>query len=1323
MAGNPSSPYLVANLLEKMSHHDSDYRYMATVDLMAALQTEGFALEDVNEKKVVSALIKLLDDQNGEVQNLAVKCFAPLTKKIHESQLQEVVDQLCRLLMDKRPELRDIACISLKTVIVEIPSGSVVASKVVSSLIPKLLNQFTTNAKDLQLDVIDILSEVLSRFGQSLTQGANGSQLQKSIQDTLYPLLHHSRPAVRKRATGAIGNSVTHIPDDLFHTLVKKLLADLRNEGRSANHEKLRTFIGCLATLSRYSSHRLGQYLNDTLPLVLEYTEFNDDELRENCLHALDSFVLRCPTEMTPHIPTVIDVSLRYIKHDPNFQYEDEDEDGSEAMDVDDGGEGNGSEDDDEEDDDEYDEADYSDEDDVSWKVRKASSKLLASIIGTRSELLVDLLQNVAPVLIARFKEREESVRVDILNTFITLVRQTGVAAGIGKASETSTARKRDTKRRKGASGAVEMEVTGPRELLEEHVPRLSKALSKQLNGKSIQTRQTGFTLLRELVRVLDGGLDFHMGLFIPAIESSLTSATPGHPSKSSTNSNLKIELLEFLRILFMTHEPHVFHKYLARLVPPIVTAAKDKFYKITSEALSVFVELTKVLRPISYDEESNRHQIGPLSSPELDKYLQLMYSTTLDRLKAADIDLEVKERSIVALGIMLSQAGDLLPSDQIRTLVLPLLVDRLKNELTRLTTVRVLTSIAESPLFEDVATSRKIDLTPILPEVVPEVASYLRKSHRQLRVASLQCLETFVRRYGKQLGPSIYPTILSEVRPLLSDSDLHILPLAMSVVCVVVYNGPGTDVLPIVKKDILPQIVKMMIESPHLVGAGPGLEALLQVWQCVVRIGGSELFTRSVDMLLQPVVGQPGQPAAGKQAFSVIAQSIAILCLNWEKDAPPTIEKFINEVENDSSKESMRYVSLLTLGEIGRKKDLSGLHPELDQTLLKLFASPSEEIKQAAAFALGNIALGNLQRYMPIVLTTVREGGKKRYLVLVALKEIITRFSHHEASAASTSTLQAFAPELWQVLFQHTEETEEEATRNIIAECLGKLSLSQPGTFLPDLQSRLAASNAHARATVVTAIRFTFTEHVEHEDFDTLLRPLIVDFLRLVKDDDLNVRRVSLTTLNSAAHNKPHLIRESLGELLPLLYDETVVKSELIHVVEMGPFKHQVDDGLDTRKAAYECMYTLLETCLSRIDVFGFLQRVMNGLSDPSHDIKVLTHLMLQRLASLSPTAVAQKLDEMVEPLKVTLFSKPKQNAVKQETEKTNELVRSAARTVLILARLSDAGVSPRFTDFVKEVQGPQSPVADVMAAESQYGTQTNGVGYGFGVVPMDLS
>lgn len=62
-------------------------------------------------------------------------------------------------------------------------------------------------------------------------------------------------------------------------------------------------------------------------------------------------------------------------------------------------------------------------------------------------------------------------------------------------------------------------------------------------------------------------------------------------------------------------------------------------------------------------------------------------------------------------------------------------------------------------------------------------------------------------------------------------------------------------------------------------------------------------------------------------------------------------------------------------------------------------------------------------------------------------------------------------------------------------------------------------------------------------------------------------VRRAGIAALVSAAHQKPEKIHHLLGELMPILYGETVVRKDLIHIVDMGPFKHVVDDGLEVRK------------------------------------------------------------------------------------------------------------------------------------------------------------
>lgn len=48
---------------------------------------------------------------------------------------------------------------------------------------------------------------------------------------------------------------------------------------------------------------------------------------------------------------------------------------------------------------------------------------------------------------------------------------------------------------------------------------------------------------------------------------------------------------------------------------------------------------------------------------------------------------------------------------------------------------------------------------------------------------------------------------------------------------------------------------------------------------------------------------------------------------------------------------------------------------------------------------------------------------------------------------------------------------------------------------------------------------------------------------------------------------------------------------------VDLGPFKHKIDDGLELRKAAFECMDVLLERCRDCIDMPAFITHLEKGL------------------------------------------------------------------------------------------------------------------------------
>ncbi|XP_043248017.1 cullin-associated NEDD8-dissociated protein 1 isoform X1 [Colletes gigas] len=1203
-----SVSYQIANLLEKMTSSDKDFRFMATNDLMSELQKDSIKLDDDSERKVVKMLLKLLEDKNGEVQNLAVKCLGPLVNKVKEYQVETIVDALCSNMVSDKEQLRDISSIGLKTVISELPLGSSALVANVCKRITGRLSSAIEKQEDVsvQLEALDIVADLLSRFGALLVA------FHSIILAALLPQLSSPRQAVRKRTIVALSHLLTSSNNYLYNKLLNHLLEGLTTQTAK---NVIRTYIQCIASICRQAGHRFGEQIERVMPLIVQYSNEDDDELREYCLQAFESFVYRCPKEITPHINKIIEICLVYITYDPNYNYDDDMSDSSDGegvvMEIEEDGEEDA-------------EDEYSDDDDMSWKVRRATAKCLEAVVSTRRELLPDLYKVVSPALISRFKEREENVKSDIFHAYIALLRQTRPATGVPLDPD-----------------AMEDD-DGPISLLQQQVPLIVKAVHRQMKEKSIKTRQDCFSLLKELVLVLPGALNNHIPALISGIQYSL--------GDKNSSSNMKIDTLAFIHTLLITHQPEVFRAHMAVLVPPIIAAVGDPFYKITAEALLVLQQLVQVIRP------HNKPCYFDLTSLSGE-----IYHCTLMRLKTADIDQEVKERAIACMGQILAHFGDIL-CDELR-LCLPIFLDRLRNEITRLTTVKALTCIASSPL--------RVNLEQIMEEAIPILGSFLRKNQRALKLCSLSLLDTLVQNYSSALHVDLLDKVTTELPALLNETDLHIAQLTLNLLTTIAKLHPVA--LTRVSDNILPEIL-VLVKSPLLQGVA--LNSMLEFFQALVQADIPDLGYRE---LLSMLIASVSLSVLHKQAYHSLAKCAAALTITWHQEAQAVVEQFLKDVQNPQS-DAQHIFALLVIGEIGRHVDLSGI-ASLKHIILNSFSSHSEEVKSAASYTLGNIAVGNLPEYLPFILKEIEAQPKRQYLLLHSLKEIITCQS---ASPSGVSHLQNFVPSIWMLLYRHCECTEE-GTRNVVAECLGKLTLIDPTTLLPRLQESLKSPSAFMRTTTVTAVKFTISD--QPQQIDIMLKQCMGNFLVALEDPDLNVRRVALVAFNSAAHNKPMLIRDLLDSVLPHLYTETKIKKELIREVEMGPFKHTVDDGLDLRKAAFECMYTLLDSCLDRLDVFNFLNHVENGLRD-HYDIKMLTYLMTARLAQLCPTAVLQRLERLVEPLKSTCTMKVKANSVKQEYEKQDELKRSALRAVAALLTIPDADKNPSLCEFVTQIK-----------------------------------
>lgn len=313
-------------LLEKTSDWDKDERYMATNDLCNEL-TKDVKIDENMERRICAAVLKQLDDQSNDVQSVAVKCLAIILKKVHQTQVGEICDKLCALILEGKDALRDIYSIGLKTLIADVPDemGMLVSER----LTGRLLNGITrTGSDDTKRECLDNMADLLRRFGHLIGKDHD------DIMNAVVRQLSHENSGLQKRAAVCLGSLAVVSSDALLNKLVELILGKIDTaDKKSKGSADARTLIQTIGTISRTVGYRLGRHLDRLVPLFLRFCGRPDeegsqnesaDELREHCLPGLESFVLRCPREVSPYIASILEVSLGFMKYDPNYSYDEE---------------------------------------------------------------------------------------------------------------------------------------------------------------------------------------------------------------------------------------------------------------------------------------------------------------------------------------------------------------------------------------------------------------------------------------------------------------------------------------------------------------------------------------------------------------------------------------------------------------------------------------------------------------------------------------------------------------------------------------------------------------------------------------------------------------------------------------------------------------------------------------------------------------------------------------------------------------------------------------------------------------------------------------
>lgn len=1229
-------------LIEKTSNWDKDERYMATNDICNEISKE-IKIDEATERRICAAVLKQLDDKSNDVQSVAVKCLAILLKKVQHAQVAEICEKLSSLLLDGKDALRDIYSIGLKTLIADVPDemGSLISER----LSGRLLNGISrTGSEEVKKECLDNLSDLLRRFGHLIEREHD------DIMNVVLRQLENDQQILRKRAAVCLGSLSVVSSDVLLNRLVESILKQISaietSNRRVVASDRLRIFIQTIGTISKAVGQRLTKHLDQLFPLFLRMCGDAADEslqtdagceLRENCLAALASLAGRCGSEAALHLEQVVGLCMSFMEYDPNYSY-------------DDGNSGDAMDDCDDEEEEEQNFDDQDENDDISWKVRKIALKVLATLVASPTAPLEELFRLLTDPLLARFKEREENVRVDVVLCLNGLL-------------EASCRRKASRGGRRG--GADRESGVAGLELVADRLPLLVAASCRALSPgplPSARSRGAVFLLLRSLLQLAEGHLDLqpHLQQLLAVTERCL----------QDKEQVVRLEALVFLRSL-LAHSAPI--DALPRLLPLLADAAAGYWAKTAIEAL--FCVQAAIVSLSSSSASSCSLSVAAVRGLAADAARLLL---TLLMRPAQDHDR--REIGIATAGSLLAHLGDQLEPAQLQSMLSAFLRMLSSNEyrLSRTSVLKAISSFSAAPL----------DLSSFISAAIGPIALLLsgQQHNRLLRLTALSALMALATHTTAALAPTDCIAVMREAAAAIEDTDQHLCCLAVQVAQILLDKFPSTALAQQQQQLAYPKLLQL-VRSPLL--QGQCLAAVQTLFGTLCR-GAHGLRCGDVIRDLHALSPAGSSPdGLSRLGFANIAKCIAAACLG---ESPDQLSLLVAQLAVDLQQPSP-HLALLVLAELGSQLDYSSLQapaPPLEQLrdlVVACFESPSEQVTAAAGSALGRLAAGNQTVFLSHLLICMQAADHRQYLFLSALREVVT---------SSSPPLQQVLPPLLGQL-AHPEE----AVRNTVAECLGQLACREPLQVLPQLLDAAASDRRPLLLwTVYSSFRYALgTPHAAESTAGRTLSQALEDILPLLlQTEDLLVRRALLMLANAALHRNPHLVGPALlsGHLLPALAATLGLKQE--RVVDLGPFKHKVDDALVLRKASLTVCETLLDCEELLLGAAGpllleaFLSRAQALLTDKDADLKLQALQVLVKVCRFSPSATAAQLDTLLDSLEKLCVLKVSKEG---ESEGCDGGVKTALRGLTDLHRALGEGGGRRWADLIarlskKETTGP---------------------------------
>lgn len=1244
----PTTAFTMKSFFDRINDVDPDLRQMAVFDLHQELLKDGFVLQE--EDKVMKHIIKCftVKEGNSDVHCNVLRMLAVLIPKLEQRSRDALVDHLARSMYEPIPEgpsdrvrsVRENSAMALKG-ITEVLSDKHAdsAEKAVRLLAGGLTN---TDLK-IRTEILEVLGEIVGRFGDKI--GAHHQALQEAAMKDL-----SGDAALRKRAVNLVATLSLFTNNELYEKVMNHTINGLR----SCKGDALRQHIQLCSAIARAAGSRFAHYVEQVVPMLLnelkrlaaiqdadERESPEADETRENILQAFENFCGRCPGTLSQLMEPIVSQCAELIAWDPNFCGGIDDEDDDEEV--------------------------YDDDEDSSWKVRKSAARCLVQAVQARPDLLPMFIKRLLktpvglesgatmPLLVSRFYERVETVRLEVLDVFrYILIVKRPTDDGVSRAGSGS-----------GSLSSGSFQHTGSLIMANEAIAELQDvlpikdavvhALVRSLKHKSTKVKLAVFLILQEVFLLIGSELKDSVAECAAATIDVLKNPKLALP-------NLRPDVLQFARTLAarsvelaQKHNDEAIIIEAEKLFPVIFACAEDRYFKTVVVALRVCKELVPVTILSS----------NPKSAMSL-------FDCLFARICTADAEQEVKRAAVDAMASLLSKQESALAKGGANLgKTYEQLVQLLQNETTRVAGARAVQKIQRCKLQADV-----------VKRFTTELTAFLRKTDRQVREAALRTLTTFVPIHLATLDEPTLNAIVAELTSdntsLLTDKELYLTSLALQLSRSITAAPKQAKN---VARTVVPRVLSL-VASPLVQGS--------------VVSDASDLFRALVTSsevnyndLLNEVQG-----AVRKCTASNVNNVAAVVGATVANDSDAArrdkaVAEYCTMARPGSSTEA---VGLVCIGEVGRHVDITTVRGAADTLNNAIAAGTNEDIKLTAAFAYGRAASGNAGRALMAKLVADVESGKPhKYFALRAVKEaLVAQTQDGEAKASFVEN----KDKIVNIFFAHSED---EHAVDVAHEGIGRcLQLDPP--LITKFARSIGSSGPGVQSCILAGLRFAVTGS-RHQQVDDALKQNLATFMSyLCKSFPLNVRKASVQLISAAAYSRPNLLLlPAMNSCFANLLEETAVDPSLVSTVDLGPFKHIVDKGLELRKLAVEGLTTMVDSANKSNSVLDFVgnyagvvDRMTTALNAPAeHDLEInqAARVILGKLAKLPAAsgAVLAKMDAIATQLKTTATAKPKDG---QEADKIEDANKQSIVCAIRLGTIAGATQNAKYQDMWTTIQ-----------------------------------